>query len=557
MKSRREFISATVLGCGSFFISPNILNAKFGMSPNVVSKLNDVNTTNIKGAIEMGCGTMSNVFNADDDNIPFFQSKVGINSFLGFSKSHSESHVPGRHLNALLKAEDYLGYKVEEGVIEKHSKAAFFSYSGAVPLPLNREVIDGDLVRFLPHNTREGFYALYALAKYRNSKKAMSIAEESIEFIFNHWNPVDGWDKGYFSDVGVKLIENESGPFIIGIARAIGPLVKYYQATGYARALELAIVLKDKAVQEYFTPDGSYDINKFGTHTHSTTSVMSSLAQLGELTSDSSLISRVKAFFDYGLKDISDELGWSIENAKASANPDRGEANNTGDILETALILGHSGYPFYFHIAEVILRGHLLPSQLRDISFIKEPSNPSGEDGRRNVALRHKGAFGFPAPYGHRPVGIGDPSFNMDIVGGVVSSLCEAYSKIYTFDILGHKVNLLFDYESDGIIIESPYTKGNLRIKVKRQAPLFIRIPEWLSLSSLSIKGVESEKNMQNGYLFISTPPVDQFISIDFTLPLREIQLSHRTRKIRAKLRGDEIIGMENFGTELTFFDPL
>jgi hypothetical protein len=40
-------------------------------------------------------------------------------------------------------------------------------------------------------------------------------------------------------------------------------------------------------------------------------------------------------------------------------------------------------------------------------------------------------------------------------------------------------------------------------------------------------------------------------------LPLRAITLKHRTREIRAFLRGDEAIAMENFGAELTYFDPL
>ena len=33
----------------------------------------------------------------------------------------------------------------------------------------------------------------------------------------------------------------------MGLARAIGPLVKYFRATGDGAALELAIVLKEKA----------------------------------------------------------------------------------------------------------------------------------------------------------------------------------------------------------------------------------------------------------------------------------------------------------------------
>src|SRR5690606_38288313 len=160
-----------------------------------------------------------------------------------------------------------------------------------------------------------------------------------------------------------------TGPFISGIARAIGPLVKYYRVTGSPKALELIAILRDKAMAEYFLEKCDFDWIRHGLHTHSVTCTLSSLAQLATSTREAPLRQRVKAFFDNGLKRISNDVGWCIENAAPQANPDRGEANNTGDILETALLLGKWGHTSYFHAAERILRAHLLPSQLRDISF--------------------------------------------------------------------------------------------------------------------------------------------------------------------------------------------
>ena len=59
---------------------------------------------------------------------------------------------------------------------------------------------------------------------------------------------------------------------------------------------------------------------------------MSSLAQLADLTRDESLLRRVKAFYDNGLWEIRDALGWVIESTHPDADPDKGEVNNTGDI---------------------------------------------------------------------------------------------------------------------------------------------------------------------------------------------------------------------------------
>ena len=405
-----------------------------------MTRVNDVNTTNILDAIRLGCRTMSSVFNADDDNVPFFGSTVRPEARLAFSPDCSEAHVPGRHLNAMLTAEAVTGVDLDESAVEDHTRATFLSYGGTVALPLNRDGVGGRLVNFRAHNVREGFHALYALVKYRQSERARQTAEASIDAIFDLWDPVDGWDEARLAgDYGLSLFSDLT--FITGLARAIGPLVKYYRATGYGPALELATVLKDKAVAEFFTAGGGYDRQLFGRHTHSTTCVMSSLAQLADLTRDEGLLDRVKAFYDNGLWQIRDALGWVIESSAPDSDPDKGEVNNTGDIVETALILGRHGYPEYYEDAERIVRCHMLPSQLRDASFIEETPNPDGEDGLHNVADRHLGAFGFPAPYGHEPVGATRVGFNMDIVGGSVASLCEVYREATRRDEAGHWVD--------------------------------------------------------------------------------------------------------------------
>ena len=519
--------------------------------------LHDVNTTDIAAAIRLGCRTMSSVFNADDNDIPFFASRVLPTAELNFNTFHSESHVPGRHLNALLNAEEVLGVRalqLDEAVIEKHARAAFFSYGGALPLPLNRLTVDGPLVHFLPHNIREGFHALYALVKFRNSAHARELAEASIEAIFKLWKPDTGWNREVIEgELGLKMLEF-GGHFITGIARAMGPLVKYYKATGYGPALKLALLLKEEAIRTYFTVEGNYS-SEFGTHTHSTTCTMSSLAQLADLTQDMPLMSRVKAFYDNGLWAIRDELGWVIENSDATANPDRGEVNNTGDLLETALLLGKWGYIDCYQDAERILRGHLLPSQLRDVSFIQEPPNPEAKDGRRNMAQRHLGAFGFPAPYGHRPIDADEVSFNMDIVGGAVGSLCEAYRNVAVLDEAGLHVNLFFDIDTSTVKIESPYPDGALQITPKQTSPMWLRAPAWAG-ADLHIEGAQETLVLSSGQIFIPTCAAGQTIRVKFDLPLQPLALKHRTRTIKATLRGDQTIAMDSFGAPLTFFEP-
>ena len=245
----------------------------------------DVNTTDIGDAIRLGCQAMGRAFNADDADMPYGGAQVRPEAFLGGSM---EGHMPGRLLNAMLAAEDATGLDLDEEVIDKHARAAFFSYSRA-PLPLQRigqhTKGEGDPIELQEHNLREGFHALYALAAFCESERAMELAAASIDLLFDYWVPNEQWDRVRLErDTPVRLRDSGEATFIQGPARAIGPLVKLYQATGYRPALDLATVLKDKAVREFFLADGSFATERFGLHVHSTTCVMSSLAQLAECT---------------------------------------------------------------------------------------------------------------------------------------------------------------------------------------------------------------------------------------------------------------------------------
>lgn len=506
----------------------------------------------------MGCQTMQNVFNADDNHVPFFSSILRPEVRMGFHIAHSEAHVPGRHLNALLEAEAALGLHLDPQAIELHRSAMMLSYSGPVALPLNRQIIGGAPVNFCPHNLREGFHALYALAKYRRDQEALELAERSIKTVLKLWNPENGWDAARLEALGLHYLPCQSP--VHGETRMMGPLVKLYRDTGLRPALELAQLIQEQILDNIFTDNGAFDPELFGTtHVHSITCVMSSLAQLADVMGDQLLMARVKAFYDQGLWQLRDAIGWTPE-IIGQQNSDHGEANNTGDILETALILGRWGHPECYHDAERILRCHLLPSQLRDSSFIIEPPNPTGADGMHDVARRHLGAFGLPTPYGHESIssGRGNLCFNMDIVGGAVGSLCEAYREIAEFGEDGCRINLLFDYESPQIKVQSAYTHDGLSIELAESGPLFVRLPPWVEHHDLTIEGSVPPPVWNLDYLYFKSVPAKQTITLRYPLKESSLILSEKLHlnPIRAKLRGDTIKCMDNFGADLTYFDP-
>jgi hypothetical protein len=145
----------------------------------------------------------------------------------------------------------------------------------------------------------------------------------------------------------------------------------------------------------------------------------------------------------------------------------------------------------------------------------------------------------------------------MDIVGGAVGSLCEVMRHATCFDGAGHWVNLLFDQETSHIRVESPYTHSALRVCLKRPGALFVRMPPWVDVRSINIPESNTPPQLSNGYLFLARPPVNRPLTLAFPLASDEIILQHRTRTIRARLRGDEVIAMDNFGADLTFFPAI
>ena len=165
----------------------------------------------------------------------------------------------------------------------------------------------------------------------------------------------------------------------------------------------------------------------------------------------------------------------------------------------------------------------------------------------------------------------------MDIVGGATSSLVEACQAVVRHDAQATWVNLLFDHEDDAVRVRSPYTHGRLplRIEVKRPARVFVRMPSWVDATGgpgsaggpaggtgfqpVGPGGHRVETRATGPYLELGLLHAGQAVEVDLgsPLPRRRIVLHHRTHDIRVDLRGDEPVAMDNFGADLTFFDPL
>ena len=202
--------------------------------------------------IRLGCRTMCSVFNAGDHDVPFFSSQVRPQAFLRFHSHFSEAHVPGRHLNALLNAEDAAGIRIDEACIEKHAAPRSCPIPAACRCRSTGRTLDEPTCPWTsrPHDIRGIPCPLCAgpLPRVGGSPPV-----GGGEHRGPHLRAVAAGDRVGQRPARAEIRRQAARilSFVEGLARAAGPLVKYYRATGYGPALRLALVLKEKLLQEF------------------------------------------------------------------------------------------------------------------------------------------------------------------------------------------------------------------------------------------------------------------------------------------------------------------
>ena len=250
-----------------------------GLSINAPIKLRDVNTTSIIDAVTLGCGTMSRLFDVDHDNRPYsvIQLRPAAQFIIG---NFSDAQVPGRHLHALLSAERNMHVMLDESAVEKHTRIAFNSFSGALPLPLNRAGVDGKLDLFRPVDLAHALNGLYSLVAFRQSTRAHDIAERCIATCLDLWDPEKGWKREVIESRAIRYNDPfPEAPFIAGIAMALGPLSRYEHLTKSPNAGRLVGRLRDRLIDGFFVASGEYDPMRLGSHVHNIVYTLASLAQ--------------------------------------------------------------------------------------------------------------------------------------------------------------------------------------------------------------------------------------------------------------------------------------
>ncbi len=477
----------------------------------------------------------------------------------GHSGAWDKCHDVGRAIHALCMVERVVGEKVPGDVLSALAGHLYDLFDGEDDLPGTPSDTTGKRFVHL-HNIRENLHALTALIK-RGDTKSAGLARKMVRKTLGLVG-VEGQIKLDLLPATVEL-PYKCQPEQEG--RALDALVRYYRASDDAAGLELVSRLARYALANCFTPYGTIT-ELAGTHGHSIAAVLAGLCDYALLTNDAEVAARAKLIFDNGLPRFNSSFGWSMESlhiytcdtySETKGLITRGESNNTGDILRAALTLGHLGYPQYFAIAERILRSHLLPSQLVDVSGMSDDAN-AAEDSKRQMASRIKGGFSFPIP-NDLLYDASCPIMTYDITSGAVDGLCEAYDSMADQDFVGLRVHLLLDQENLECTIRTKLPmEGVVEITYDGREPLLVAEPTArVGEVYLTVNGARVEPVRVGGYLLVQGSGEKSKVVLTFTPERKRTVESMAYVKHTIDWVGEQIVAMSPAGKYMPFFPPI
>ena len=519
----------------------------------------------LKRHLALGVEFIINNLDERQNYLPFFHYEL-IQQPTGMWHGPFDSpHVVGRFLDALGCCSRIIDLPDQAEIYDALAQQLYDSLerhpSG---LPWNTPVAWQPDVAAM-HNCREVVLGLLALWNWRNDARAeralrrfcrsiLKAIGDGARFPGESLGP-DGW-KTAFSGI--------LAPPPATTGRFIRPLVQYYRQSADDIALELARRFAVDNLDMAFKADGSI-ADAAGTHMHSITGTITGLIEYGILAGDATIIEGARRAYDVGMRPFRSSYGWVKEFRWAPwlAEPlqaagyagfdiNRGEANNTGDLIEAALLLGEAGYPGYYEDADRMLRNHLLASQVVDTSWVQEASGHEDDDETRygDVARRARGGFCFGGTKSLVSYPEEAYQVNADLVGGALQAICEAWETIASVDDKTVRVDLLFSKRDSAYSLTCPPPGPEpIALRLRRAASVQLRIPSWAQPAAVTLQISEMPKSsaqdqISDGYLRLSPLAPDTVVKV--WLPSRRETVAEVVGGERSEIdwHNDTVVGI-------------
>ena len=454
----------------------------------------------LREAIELSVRHLNNLYDKDRDNEPFFYINRDADGTgkMNHSIEIGIPHVVGRCLVGCMMAEKCAQVPFpQEGlaILERYCKSSFDN-----PDHLNSyfDPRKGG-ARFIEfHNMREGLYGLWALIAGRQSVWAREEAHQMLVTL-DKITDADGlWSVELAKKAGL------SEPFLglapPNTARIIDPLLAYYDCTQDPLALKLAKLYSIQGLKQIFMEDGHFaPMERSSGHVHSISSSLSGITAYAVRANDQAMLAMCRRIMDVGVPEYFSSWGWGDEvfPVHPADAISRGEINQTGDVVRTALTLGGAGWPDYYEIAERYVRSMLLPTQHREPELrriLRDRPTPA-DDSERDTVMRSIGGYAMQLPNDRMREGDW-PISTLDITSGAVHAMSECYrQRTMCHDGL-YRMNLLFDFEDELLMLKSQLPEtGRIEFAARKEVKgLQIRIPNWVDRKTVKI--VIAEKNI-------------------------------------------------------------
>ncbi len=489
----------------------------------------------LKRHLALGVEFIINNLDERQNYLPFFHYELIQQPTAMRHGPFDSPHVVGRFLDALGRCSRIIELPDQAeiyGALSQHLYDSLDRHPSGLPWN-TRAAWQPDVAAM--HNCREVVLGLLALWNWRNEARAERALRRLCRSIFKAIGDgarfpgeslgPDGWATAFSGILA---------PPPASTGRLIRPLVQYYRQSADAIALELARRFAVDNLDMAFKADGSI-ADAAGTHMHSITGTITGLIEYGILAEDETIIEGARRAYDVGMRPFRSSYGWVKEFRWAPwlAEPlqaagyagfdiNRGEANNTGDLIEAALLLGEAGYPNYFEDADRMLRNHLLASQVVDTSWVQEASGHEDDDEARygDVARRARGGFCFGGT--KSLISYPDEAYqvNADLVGGALQSICESWEAIASVDDKTVRVDLYFTKENSAYSLTCPPPGPEpIALRLRQAASVQLRIPSWAQPAGVTLQISEMPKAsardlISDGYLRLSPLAPDTVVKV-------------------------------------------
>ena len=512
----------------------------------------------LPGRVELACRFLSRAFDADRPDTPFFYIRTNARGrcYLDHVFWYDTCHVPGRCLDAMLNARHVFGIDTDEVAVERFArvqKRALRGYEGFGGYL--HPTSGAKCIGF--HNLRESLFGLLALMRFTGDPAAARMARRLLTAVAGLFDVNGEVRPKALARLGRRCTCKSLGSTVCyTTGRFIGALVKYYRHTRDPVALELARRFADLALAHAFQPDGRL-AERAGKHVHSITATVNGIVDLGRLLGDERYILGARRAYDAGLQGLRSSFGWFTESKDRRDN--LGEANSTADAIQAAVLLGQCGYPEYFEDAECMLYGHLLPSQLLDVSSFLFHPRPR-RDANRVTPERLRGGWGL-ASINEQVLNGWRYIATYDNTAGPVQGLCQVWQASVTADATGVRVNLLLDHDSELARVDSglPET-GRISVEVRVSRPLYVRLPSWQDPAKIkvTVDGRRTKPAVTAGYLRICGQRAGRQVVLRFPRPKhRETSERINGKRYRIRWRGSHVVAFSPAGKRCPMFPAI